>query len=322
MSPLAGAKRALAWGLLKSGLLAVSARRASRKAIILVYHRVNDEPDPFFPSLPSPDFQRQVELVARRYRVQTLEEVAEWLRAGAPGAPRVALTVDDGFPDTAQVVAPILQRLGVPATLFLATQPPEENRPIWIEEVRWTFKHASAGPLPARADRLRELEATLRRMKALSPGEVDAETQRLREELRPEGPPPGLLSWSDVSRLAAGIFHLGGHTHAHYMVSHLDDSRLEEEITGARRLITERTGQPVRTFAYPNGESADYDRRAIAVLQKHGFTCAVTCRHGRAQPEDDPFELPRLATYERYLPLFAARLTGLGREDATNREVA
>jgi peptidoglycan/xylan/chitin deacetylase (PgdA/CDA1 family) len=106
------------------------------------------------------------------------------------------------------------------------------------------------------------------------------------------------------------------------MVSRLDDRRLEDEIAGARQLITERTGQPVRTFAYPNGESVDYDRRAIAALQRNGFTCAVTCRHGRARPEDDPFELPRLATSEGYLPLFAARLSGLGREEATSREVA
>jgi peptidoglycan/xylan/chitin deacetylase (PgdA/CDA1 family) len=106
------------------------------------------------------------------------------------------------------------------------------------------------------------------------------------------------------------------------MVSRLSDERLDEEIAKGARLIAERTGQAVRTFAYPNGESADYDRRAIDALVRLGFSCAVTCRHGRARPEDDPFELPRLSTSEPYLPLFAARLCGLGKEENAGREVA
>jgi peptidoglycan/xylan/chitin deacetylase (PgdA/CDA1 family) len=316
MSLLAVAKRALASGMHRSGLLAACSRRGTGRAIILVYHRVNDDGDPFFPALLPHDFQRQMELVAGLHRVDPLEDVVRWLGEGAEGRARVAITVDDGYPDTAAVVAPILERLGLPATLFLATQPPEDGRPVWTEQVRWAYKHSRAEPLPPMAERLQALGLTLRRLKALPPPEVDAEVARLEGALKPEGPPREQLGWDGVTRLTAGVFRLGGHTHSHYMVSRLDDRRLEEEIENGRRLIEARTGQRVRTFAYPNGEAGDYDPRAIAALKRLGFVCAVTTRHGRARPVDDPFALPRLGTREAHLPLFAARLGGFSREEA------
>ena len=120
----------------------------------------------------------------------------------------------------------------------------------------------------------------------------------------------------------AGPIVMGGHGHRHYVLSHLDDRALEEEVSTGLRLIEERTGARPRCFAYPNGEPPDYDERAIAVLRRLGLRYAFTCRHALARPRQDPFQLPRLYTSERSLALFATRLAGLGKEERWEAEVS
>jgi peptidoglycan/xylan/chitin deacetylase (PgdA/CDA1 family) len=328
-------KRAVAFCLLRSGALAWHrARNERRRAIVLAYHRVNDERDPFFPSLPRRVFADQLDYLAAHYRVQPLEEVAAWLAEGAEGPPRAAITIDDGYPDTLEVALPEIRRRGLPATLFLATAPPETGTPLWTDNTRWMVKHARATevsveplglraePLGGTASRLRILASLLGRLKGCGPAQVDGAVDELRARLDPEGPPLRLLSWGDVRQLAAGGITLGGHTHRHYMVSRLNDEVLRNEIALSIRLIEERVGDRVTSFAYPNGEPSDYDARAISVLRALGLRCAVTCRDGLARPDHDPFQLPRLYTTEPSLALFAARVAGLSQDDAAEVPVS
>jgi peptidoglycan/xylan/chitin deacetylase (PgdA/CDA1 family) len=296
---------------------------AKGRAILLLYHRVNDEADPFFPALPVRVFLEQLDYVAGRYAVEPLEDVVDWLAHGAKGPPRVAITIDDGYPDTVEVVLPELERRRLPATLFLATLPPETGKPLWVDRARWLVKHARVAALPAAGlgldglslegtpARLATLAGLLERLKALGPAQVERVTGVLEAGLDAQGPPPGVLRWEDVRRLDAGGVRLGAHTHRHFPLSRLDDAELESEVVTSVRLIEERTGAKVTTFAYPNGEPADYDARAIALLRRRGLRCALTTRHGLAWPGDDAFQLPRMYTTEPSTAMFAARLSGL-----------
>lgn len=326
-------KRAVAWALFHSGAVRLQSRLARGRAILLLYHRVNDEADPFFPALPRRVFAAQLDYVAARYRVRPLEDVATWLAAGAPGLPCLAITVDDGYPDTLEVVLPELERRGLPATLLLSTGPPETGAPLWIDQVRWALKHARRRvleapalglrvPITATADRLAALGPLLRRLKALGPVAIDRALKEILAALEPEGPALRVLTWDEVRRMATGPIRIGAHTHRHYMLSRLDDSALEDEVGTSVRLIAERVGTCARSFAYPNGEACDYDARAGAVLRRLGLQCAVTSRHGLACPDHDPFQLPRLYTSEPSLALFAARLAGLGQEEPAQVDVS
>lgn len=320
-------KRTTAWGLLHSGAISLHGSLGQRHtAILLMYHRVNDEQDPFFPALPVAAFGSQVEYLARRYRIEPLASVVDWLGAGAPGPARIAITIDDGYPDTHAFVLPVLARIGVPATLFLATSPVETGQPLWLDRVRWTLKHARRSSLfvtdlgiePLSLDtvpeRLAATRRVLRAMKKLPAAAIEATAAGLERRLDPYGPPVGVLDWDQVRRMAAGPIDVGAHTHRHYVLSRLEDGEVDTEIATSVRLIQERVGRSVTTFAYPNGEREDYDARSIRVLERLGLRCAVTTRHGLARPGQPRYELPRLYTSETFLPLFAARVAGLSRE--------
>jgi peptidoglycan/xylan/chitin deacetylase (PgdA/CDA1 family) len=298
------------------------------RGAILMYHRVNDANDPFFPALPSRVFEQQVDFVRRAYRVEPLEDVVRWLRAGAPGRPRVAVTIDDGYPDTFDVAFPVLRRMGVPATLFLSTGPVETGVPLWLDHLRALLKGTAVKTVACRTLGLAEsrLEtaldrlATVKRVRAIlkqvGQKALDDAIAELAERLDPDRSiaPPSCLTWARVKEMAAGGIQIGAHTHKHYVLSRLDRSEAREEIRRSVRLIEENVGTTVTTFAYPNGGAQDYTPVTKALLAEMGLLAACSTRHGFARPGSDPFDLPRLETSERWLPLFACHMAGITRK--------
>src|SRR5262249_54989571 len=78
---------AAAAGLFRTGLirpLSFAAGYTSREAafMIMTYHRVNDEMDPFSAAVPTQVFEQHMTYLARTHTVLTVEELAERMRRG------------------------------------------------------------------------------------------------------------------------------------------------------------------------------------------------------------------------------------------------
>lgn len=85
-----------------------------RRAPCLAYHRIGAEGDGPI-SVAEGVFRRQLEWVSRAFAVSALAPPAS-AQSG-----RSAITFDDGWEDNYRVAFPILQELGVTATIFLCT---------------------------------------------------------------------------------------------------------------------------------------------------------------------------------------------------------
>ncbi len=95
-------------------------------APILMYHKVGasvDRPEETFLNVSAETFERQMRALARmRYRALTFAQVVEALRDGQPLPRRsFAITFDDGYQCVGDVAAPILERYGFPATVFVVS---------------------------------------------------------------------------------------------------------------------------------------------------------------------------------------------------------
>jgi len=92
---------------------------------VLLYHSVRGGPGAAESKwqVRADDFKASMELVLASGRmVLTAERYARWLRDGCPPNSRpILITFDDGFADFADVVVPILEDLGLRATLFLTS---------------------------------------------------------------------------------------------------------------------------------------------------------------------------------------------------------
>jgi glycosyltransferase involved in cell wall biosynthesis/peptidoglycan/xylan/chitin deacetylase (PgdA/CDA1 family) len=99
-------------------------RRLNRGALILLYHSVGAPGEPALRYVvPARRFARQMRwLKSRSYSIISLDELLRLRREYRLPPPRtVVVTLDDGYVDNAEVAAPVLQRLGMPATVFLVT---------------------------------------------------------------------------------------------------------------------------------------------------------------------------------------------------------
>jgi peptidoglycan/xylan/chitin deacetylase (PgdA/CDA1 family) len=326
MTLTGGLKRAAAVGLFRSGALALHrAAWERRRSILLMYHRVNDENDPFFPSLPVKRFTRQLDYLVKHYPIDTLKHVVDWTVAGANGRPRVALTFDDGYPDTYEYVLPELEKRDLPATVFLSTSPPETSTALWADRIRHAVKHATRETIDLTAiglgrvslrnlpERLETVRRLLARLKQESPPIIDDAVADLVQQAEPDGPPRRTLSWEQIHRMhRGGLVEIGAHTHRHYVLSRLDPASLRDEIETSTTLIERNIGTSVKSFSYPNGQPGDYDERSIGILRELGIRYAVTTQIDFIRPGLDSLELTRLYTSASSLPLFAARIAGLG----------
>ena len=296
-------------------------RRASPAFSIFTYHRVNDEADPFFASMPTEVFERQIAHVARVYRVLPLEDLVQRMRQGTLPRNAVAVTFDDGYRDTLTHAAPILARHGVPATVFLATGFIGTGQVPWVDRVALAFKVTEAteyvapwgetvslATAPARVDAAGRLVEHLKRLpdddrrrafdrllQAFTVGDEKAFNELM-------------LTWDDVNALVALGFSIGAHTVNHPILSRVSAERAREEIEGSRATITSACGRPPQVFAYPNGGVEDYTPTVARLVCQAGFSCAVTTRFGVNTRETSPWELRRGGPPDHHLPTFALKL--------------
>jgi peptidoglycan/xylan/chitin deacetylase (PgdA/CDA1 family) len=93
---------------------------AALKPVILTYHSIADGASPL--EIPPAIFAQQMEWLRSNARVVPLGELVDALANHMPLPERtVVLSFDDGFRDFHAAAAPVLLRLGLPATVFLPT---------------------------------------------------------------------------------------------------------------------------------------------------------------------------------------------------------
>src|SRR5258705_10672808 len=67
-------------------------------------------------------FERHLDCLARSFRFVSLDEIGDRFLNGLPfQEPVAAITFDDGYKDVYELALPVLERRGIPATMFLVT---------------------------------------------------------------------------------------------------------------------------------------------------------------------------------------------------------
>lgn len=284
---------------------------------ILIYHRVLAHADPLLPGAPSQAaFARQMALVRRWFRVLPLPRALDLLEQGRLPARTLSITFDDGYADNAELALPVLRRLDLPATFFIASAFLDGGR-MWNDDVIEHVRLAphgvldggivGLGPLPVRTPAQR-LE-TLARMLAALKYRPHAERQALAAQLAPTATRPLMMTSHQVQQLHLAGMTLGGHTHTHPILARMDDAEARCEIARNKALLEQLSQAPVQLFAYPNGKpGVDFDDRHAAMVHALGFRAALTTAPGVTTLTTDRFQLPRYTPWQLERPRFLAGL--------------
>ena len=305
-----------------------------------MYHRILPAEDPRS-QLEEPgmvvtpeSFRQHLQIIGRRFKAVQL---SDWLGKKARGkalpALACAITFDDGWADNYEFAYPLLQEAGIPASIFLVSDMIGTSRMFWPERLARTVTalathHSGDWSNPA-LDWLRstgtdypfdntrpsaeQLSAMIAGMKTLPDMDIH---QRLDEtathfDLGPLSDGASLLNWEQLKEMtASGLIEAGSHTCNHIRLNtDTPTDVLQHEVIHSKQTIEDKTGSPVSTFCFPNG---DFSPEALALVKQH-YDCAVTTRSGWNDLETNNYQLQRIGIHEDIAAdetAFLARISG------------
>lgn len=308
--------------------------RFARKGLILLYHRVCDIPlDPFWLAVRPERFAEQMEVLRRNASPMPLGELIEASRNGTLPDRSVAVTFDDGYADNLYHAKPLLERHGVPATIFIASGFVGTKREYWWDELtrlflgppalpdtlvldvngisnQWRIPEGvsdRAGPreqyrdwnvlsedFSGRHSVFRSLHQFFR---SLGPEEQRSALEQIRTWAGVsviEQPPPSSLSHEELACLpAGGLLEVGAHTVNHPVLALLPLDAQQSEIQRGKAELETILGDQIRSFAYPFGTSSDYSMETVRTVRNAGFDYACAVNADVVWRRTDPFQLPR-----------------------------
>ncbi len=101
------------------------------------------------------------------------------------------------------------------------------------------------------------------------------------------------LAWEDITVMqASGLITFGSHTITHPDLSKvLSPADLKKEVAGSKKILEEKLGRKVESFAYPIGK---FDAKSRQAVIDAGYSLAVASNPGKAFSNKDVFALKRL----------------------------
>jgi peptidoglycan/xylan/chitin deacetylase (PgdA/CDA1 family) len=109
---------------------------APERGVVLLYHSVCElEFDPYLLAIRPARFAEHLELLSRRWRPISLREAVEEMNGGGLPERAVVVTFDDGYADNLHAAKPLLERYGVPATVYVTTGYLGGEREFWWDEL-------------------------------------------------------------------------------------------------------------------------------------------------------------------------------------------
>jgi peptidoglycan/xylan/chitin deacetylase (PgdA/CDA1 family) len=258
--------------------------------------------------------------VQSTFNVIPLSEGVAGLRDGKLPARALAITFDDGYANNATLAAPVLARLGLHATFFIATGYLDGGRMFndtVLEAVRAaegpTLDVQALGlgryPVGSTIERRDAIAQILAAIKYRPVAERMALSERIAECARATPPADLMMTSEQAAGLARQGFALGGHTVSHPILARVDADEAQREIAVGRLQVEELAGRRVDLFAYPNGTPGrDYTEETVRLVREAGFRGAVSSSPGAARPGSDPYQIPRFTPWDRGRLRFAARM--------------
>lgn len=313
--------------MLKNIFGLLSPAGTSGRLSVLIFHRVLSRPDQLcHGEVDACRFDAICQWIKAWSNVLPLDEAIMRLRTGNLPARAVAITFDDGYADNYTEALPILQRHGLTATFFIATQFLDGGR-MWndtiIEAVRGCKlpvlhfeKKASLRALElglpkvlTNEEKQATINAILSKIKYRPPVERADLADQIADVSGVDLPTDLMLTSTQVKKLRLKGMQIGAHTLSHPILARLNRAGAFKEIAGSKEFLQGLLGERIGLFAYPNGKpGTDYSRETIAISRELGFDAAVTTEWGAASFQSDPYQIPRFTPWDKTRLRFASRL--------------
>lgn len=232
---------------------------------VLMYHHVS--PAPGLVTVSPDTFRKQMEaLVQAGWHSISTRQLEDYF-AGKPLPERsVLITFDDGYLDNFIYAHPVLQDLGLQATMFIVT--------CWIGE--GAVRQAPQETPDHKACKAR-----------IAGGDTDSV----------------IVRWSEIEQMRqAGTFEFHSHTHTHirwdkrHTTTAARCDALAEDLAQSQATLQVRLGQGSRHLCWPQGY---YESAYLDVARQQGFDYLYTTEKRLNRPEESIQHIGRIVTKEK-----------------------
>ena len=272
--------------------------RALGRGGIIAYHGVRETS-----LLPSTHvtplaLQSHLEFLAREYEVIALEEYVRRRSGGKSLRGCVAVTFDDAYTGVLRYALPLLQRLRLPATIFVATGFCRQQR-FWWDRFEWVLGGVSAA---ARADLLRSvgLGATAEHHEVRDriithyhggiPRSLDGALRRAERRLGQV--PERAMTLEELLELGnCELIDFGCHSAHHYALPWLPMPKAVKEIRRDYEWLRQRLARVRPYLAYPYGL---YTMATVEAARRAGMQAAFSIEQRAATSHFPLYYCPRI----------------------------
>lgn len=290
--------------MLKEGLLRAAraggvfalTRRAARKSLrILAYHGLWTTPGYHFGNhlfmTPEQFKRRMVWLKRSRYPVLSLDDAVRRLGRGDLPDNAVVITIDDGWSSTYTHMLPILEELGLPATVYITTWYSENQLPVVNVVADYILQRAGEAPeqLTGLIAKIEKLPSIVERERALRDC---ASRFGVSIDEWWEGRQFHVMSTAEIRDADSRGLDIQLHTHRHRS-SATGSGDLAREIADNRAVLARACGRPEQSFThfcYPSGVN---HASAAAVLEDLRVKSATLVEPGLNPRDTNPYRLRR-----------------------------
>jgi peptidoglycan/xylan/chitin deacetylase (PgdA/CDA1 family) len=307
------------------------------RAVVLMYHRIaTGVDDPFNLCVSPENFNQQLKVLGKQYRVLPLDDILPVLREGKLPAKAVAITFDDGYADNRETAAVSLGRYGMPATVFITSGYLDGRREYWWDELvrfiyesrsdpaGWRLEDASIPSAEkagiAREELVKHFQEFLRDQAPDRREEIldrMANAAGLARTVRDSHRP---MTADDCAGLSKqGLITIGAHTVHHVWLSAISGAQQESELRESKRALEEITGSPVRALAYPYGRRDSVSLKTLTRVRAAGFTLACANERGLVKADADPYWIPRCIPHNVDGDTFAKRMSAFFQDHSAVR---
>ncbi len=281
--------------------------------IVLMYHRISEEVDPYAISVSPRNFKDHIEVI-KEFEVCKLSDISERIPCDIPDKKtrKIVITFDDGYQDIIPGVRELVKE-NIPATIFIPTG--FIGKSFWWDELKDMFLYSDFTKLEVdfgdgekykfkvKGDISQGFVINPSQKQKIPPGKhtmgkeelfswlyykLKYEKANIREKVMSEMKEQ--IKWWRFSHRSSSyvmnedeIVHLrnigvdiGAHTVTHEVLSSLPRVQQEKEIKGSKRELEELINSEVFAFSYPFGFKEDFTKESVEIVKESGFKYACT----------------------------------------------
>ena len=292
------------------------------KVTILMFHRVTDSFFDVSLLIKRETFEECMKYITQSYPVITMDFLSQnfdkW--ENIPDDSFV-ITFDDGWIDFHDNAYPILSRLNVPATVYLATGFVSSGCSYWQERLNNLLSPILANKkMFLKKDNIISMPEINLKLKNLISKSEDtqiifefigylkefthdiilktiSELEAVLKEhtiMIGEDEHRSFVNWDEVNSINVPDISFGSHTVNHPILTNEQADVIEDEINTSKEIIEKETGRGVFHFCYPNGNYNDEIRRVVS----ESYKSACSTRAGFVSKSSDIYSLNRIGINE------------------------